>query len=210
MVTVGANYLCDFLLSPSSPALTVSADPVVAAAATPTAAAAKSLPGNLRSSSIAAVNAAKAAKAALPAPSDLAVAPSMYSELFNFQSKRTVMSWVGLGAGAAVWGTILWAQYKITRLLNTFNHRGTFEGIYQQIYQKELAAQVRCLFFHPFILSNLLFVADHHFARTSYRTSSPSPSAAPCWRRSPRTLTQRWSSALTVSTNRTFRPCIAS
>ena len=145
MVTVGANYLCDFLLSPSSPALTASADPVIAAAAAPTAA--KSNPGNLRGSSIAAVNAAKAAKAVLPAPSDLAVAPSMYSELFNFQSKRTVMSWVGLGAGASVWGTILWAQYKITRLLNTFNHRGTFEGIYQQIYQKELAAQVRCLSF---------------------------------------------------------------
>lgn len=135
-VTVAANYLCDFLLPSSAPV--ASAAP--AAETAPAAVGAQG--GYLRGTAAAATSAAKSAKAALPTPAEVSsVTSSLYSEMFNFRSKRTIMSWVGVSGLFATGSVIAWAQYRITRLLNTFNEKSTFEGIYRQIYQKELAAQ---------------------------------------------------------------------
>ena len=141
VVTVAANYLCDFLLpstAPAAPAALPSTDTATVAATS-----AKPAPsGYLRGTTAAAASAAKAAKAALPTPANVSSATStLYSEMFNFRSKRTIMSWVGMMGLTATGSVIAWAQYRITRLLNTFNEKSTFEGIYRQIYQKELAAQ---------------------------------------------------------------------
>lgn len=137
VVTIGANFLCDFLLR--APDSTIPALPSTdAPTATPVAKPASG--GFLRGTGAAAVSAAKVVKVAAPSPSDVVPTPTFYTELFNFRSKRTIMSWVGLSGATAITGVITWAQYRITRLLNTFNEKSTFEGLYKQIYQKELAA----------------------------------------------------------------------
>lgn len=138
LVIVGTNFLCDYLL-PASASLAPEA-PAVPVTDTTAANTKPVSSGFLRGTGSTASTAAKAVKVVVSTPAEVAPAPTYYADLLNFRSKRTIMTWVGLSGTTAIGGVLTWAQYRITRLLNTFNEKSTFEGIYRQIYQKELAA----------------------------------------------------------------------
>jgi hypothetical protein len=156
-VTVGVSYLCDVLLpgqdsggaagtavASGEDAKSAKADAVVKASG----GASKSGSGqdkpvavNLRGS------ASKAGKAPEVTPSVPAAAlalpdagVSAYSELWNWQSKFTVVSWTAFCGALSTVGVILYEHVTMTNLLQTFNEKATYEAIFRSAHQKEIAA----------------------------------------------------------------------
>jgi hypothetical protein len=56
------------------------------------------------------------------------------------RSKRTIVGWTAFSGLLSTAGVVLYGHLSLAALLDTFNQRATFEAIYAQLYQKEIAA----------------------------------------------------------------------
>lgn len=162
--TVGVSYLCDWLLT--SPEATPGAItspvepapipvPAPASAPAPTASAVKASAAGSKATGASpslrgtVANSAKTATASATVPSPVSTAvvvtpalppsPSIFEPLWDWSRKRTFVGWSAVAGVFVNIGVVAYQNLSIDALLETFNQRATYETIYQQLYQEEIA-----------------------------------------------------------------------
>lgn len=137
-ITIGANYLCDALL----PATWGGATSLLGGGLS-SADAVPAVGGGTGAGTAGAATGAVMGKLPIPSATlkpSTHTSPTFYSELWNFQSKRTVVGWTALSSVLGTGAVFLWEHMSLLKLLKTFNDKSTFEAIYRRVYHKELAA----------------------------------------------------------------------
>ena len=142
---IGANYLCDALLSSSpTPATdctgaTMKEALVANKAGTPATKSSSATGGNTLRSTRA--GSAVVTASVIGSYTGAAERTSAFDAMWNWRSKLTIMGWTAVTGILSTIGVVVHEHYTMKAMLETFNSRSTYENLYRHIYSKEIDAK---------------------------------------------------------------------